>query len=154
MHPIPALRTIYVPVRTFNWSDLLVLPLVVRIGRAHCIWRKFQRYRSAELAARTDIEHKAAWGDFPQLGAYERRISACLARSFRFPSDLLVPNDCCDSIFTSDDDVDDCYRAVLAVEISERVDLPDEFWQSFPDDRPYHEFVALFSNPKTQKPAG
>jgi hypothetical protein len=145
MQPLPALRSLYVPAHTFAWSDLFVLPLFAKVLSAHRRWRDFERFRRLELASRAAGDHAAAWHSFSSLTACERRISPILARSFRFPSDLLLPADSCDSIFTSDDDIDDCYRAVLAVESAVGFDLSDTFWRSFPDARPYHEFLALFT---------
>jgi hypothetical protein len=142
MRPLPALGSLYAPVHSFTWSDLLVLPLFAKILRSHRRWREFERFRSAELADRRSKDHEAAWASFPALVACERRISPILARSFRFTSDLLLPADSCDSIFTSDDDVDDFYTAMLEVEGVEGIELPDAFWRSFPGAGPYHEFVA------------
>jgi len=143
MQPLPKLSTLYVPVDTVGWGDLFIIPLFARILRSHRAWRAFEHYRTTELAKRSATAHHVAWAAYPQLAACERRVSPILAKSFRFRSDLLLPADACDSIFTSDDDVDDCYRAMLKIEEAEGILFPDDFELIFSFERSYVEYIAF-----------
>lgn len=90
------------------------------------------------------------WKRHPALVRIERRLSPLIAKGFSLPSDLLHPEDCCDTLFVSQNDIDDLYGVVMEIEKRERIEVPDSFGNEFPDQRSYHALLSYLGDLKHQ----